>query len=47
MICLLFDDDHKFRVSEIVRALIIESLNEDEFEEMLKNDECLFTNRKI
>lgn len=47
MIYLLFDDDHKFRVNEAIRASIVESLNKSVFREMLKNDECLFADTRI
>ena len=47
MICLLFDDDHKIKISETVRPSIVESLNEHVFEKMLENDDCGFVNTKI
>lgn len=47
MICLFFDDDRKIKVNEIIRASIVESLNESVFEEMLKNDKCFFINKRI
>lgn len=47
MICLFFDNDRKIRISKIVHALIVESLNENVFEKMFKNDKYFFINKKI